>query len=459
MPCLGKIRRWLGTLLVLGLTCAGLARASATLLLEEPYGKLGFFTATGHAAVYLSGVCAETPLVLRPCAPGELGSVISRYDGIGGYDWVAIPLIPYLYAVERPQDVPLFVDPKMTSFLRDQYRRKHLEMVAPDRDDGRTPGGNWYELVGTAYDRTTYAFAIETSSARDKAFIARYNSSPNRSHFRTVSHNCADFAKDVINFYYPKSLHRSVVADVGITTPKQMAKTMINFSARHPQLQSSRFVIPQIPGSMARSTRVHGVVESFLKSKKYMIPSAVASPIFAGCVLAVYEGTGAGRFDPAQQALVFNAGRALEPPLGAEDRRSYQSELNHLVADPAGETSGARLEKWGRLLRNAEPDLDAQGHPLLRVPMGEEVVSVGISGSNILPNDAPEPFTQELLEARLRDELRRGKPPKVSESDVARDWNLLQKALNGSDAEVTARVGRPLHAGSEARLDRAGDQP
>jgi hypothetical protein len=459
MPCLGKIRRWLGTLLVLGLTCAGLARASATLLLEEPYGKLGFFTATGHAAVYLSGVCAETPLVLRPCAPGELGTVISRYDGVGGYDWVAIPLIPYLYAVERPQDIPLFVDPKMTSFLRDQYRRKHLEMVAPDRDDGRTPGGNWYELVGTAYDRTTYAFAIETSSARDKAFIARYNSSPNRSHFRTVSHNCADFAKDVINFYYPKSLHRSVVADVGITTPKQMAKTMINFSARHPRLQFSRFVIPQIPGSMARSTRVHGVVESFLKSKKYMIPSAVASPIFAGCVLAVYEGTGAGRFDPAQRALVFNAERALAPPLGAEDRRSYQSELNHLVADPAGETSGARLEKWGRLLRNAEPDLDAQGHPMLRVPMGEEVVSVGISGSNILANDAPEPFTQELLEARLHDELRRGKPPKASESDIARDWNLLQKALNDPDAEVTARVGRPLHAGSEGRLDRAGDQP
>jgi len=459
MPCLGRMRRSLCTLFVLGLTCAGLARASATLLLEEPYGKLGFFTATGHAAVYLSGVCAETPLVLRPCAPGELGAVISRYDGVGGYDWVAIPLIPYLYAVEQPEDIPLFADPKMASFLRDQYRRKHLEMVAPDRDDGRTPGGNWYELIGTAYDRTTYAFKIETPSAQDEAFIDRYNSSPNRSHFRTVSRNCADFAKDVINFYYPKSLHRSVVADVGITTPKQMAKTMISFSARHPQLQFSRFVIPQIPGSMARSTRVHGVVESFLKSKKYMIPSAVASPIFAGCVLAVYEGTGAGRFDPAWQALVFNAERALEPPLGAEDRHSYQSELNHLVADPAGETSGARLEKWGRLLRNAEPDLDAQGHPLLRVPLGEEMVSVGISGSNILANDAPEPFTQELLEARLRDELRRGKPPKASESDVARDWNLLQKALNGSDAEVTARVGRPLHADSQVLLDRAGDQP
>src|ERR1700739_718062 len=92
------------------------ASASATLLLEEPYGRLGFFTATGHAAVYLSGVCAETPVVLRPCAPGALGAVISRYDGVAGYDWVAIPLIPYLYAVEQRDDIPLFVDPKLVTF-------------------------------------------------------------------------------------------------------------------------------------------------------------------------------------------------------------------------------------------------------------------------------------------------------------------------------------------------------
>src|SRR5271163_4861320 len=164
MPRLSKLRRALCTLLVLAPASVCLAGASsATLLLEEPYGKLGFFAATGHAAVYLSGVCAETPLVLRPCAPGELGAVISRYDGVGGYDWVAIPLIPYLYAVDRPDNIPLFVDPKMVGFLRDQYRRQHLEAVAPDREGGDTPGGNWYELVGSAYDRTVYAFEIETT--------------------------------------------------------------------------------------------------------------------------------------------------------------------------------------------------------------------------------------------------------------------------------------------------------
>src|SRR5271156_118284 len=291
MSFVGKIRRGLGTFCVLMVACAGLARASATLLLEEPYGKLGFFTATGHSAVYLSRVCAETPLVLRRCAPGELGVVISRYDGVGGYDWVAIPLIPYLYAVEQPDDIPLFADAKMVNFLRDQYRRKHLEMVAPDRASGEAPGGNWYELVGSAYDRSAYGFEIETTAAQDKAFIERYNSTPNRSHFHLTYRNCADFAKDVINFYYPRALHRSVIADVGITTPKQMAKTLIKFGGRHAELRFSRFVTPQIPGSQARSTPVHGVVESFLKSKKYIVPSAVASPIFAGCVLAVYEGT------------------------------------------------------------------------------------------------------------------------------------------------------------------------
>jgi hypothetical protein len=448
-----KILLALGTLLVLAWSCAASAQTSATLLLEEPYGKLGFFTSTGHAAVYLSGVCAETALTLRHCAPGELGAVISRYDGVGAYDWVAIPIIPYLYAVEQPDHVPLFADPKMVNFLRDQYRRKHLEKVAPDKSTGQTPGGNWYELVGTSYDRAVYAFQIETTSAQDQAFIRKYNSLPNRSHFRTVSSNCADFTKDVINFYFPRALHRSVIADIGIATPKQMAKALIKYSDRHPELQFSRFVIPQIPGSMARSTPVHGVVESFFKSKKYIVPSVVVSPIFAGCVAAVYVGTGAGHFDPARQALVFNAKRDLEAPLGAEDRRSYQSELNHLVAGPTKEAHNLKPVKWSRLFRNAAPDVDAQGRPVLLFQRGDEVVSVGVSGGNILENDGEDRVTQELIEARLNAELRHGSSPKVSESDVARDWDLLQKSRAGLDAEASMRSMTSLRSGASVRAD------
>src|SRR5256885_11263842 len=115
------MRRALGIAVIAFWFFSAFAHASATLLLEEPYGKLGFFTATGHSAMYLSGVCAESPVILRRCVPGEMGVVLSRYDGVGGYDWIAIPLIPYLYAVKQPEDLPLFADAKMVAFLRDRY--------------------------------------------------------------------------------------------------------------------------------------------------------------------------------------------------------------------------------------------------------------------------------------------------------------------------------------------------
>jgi hypothetical protein len=427
------------------LACSALSQASATLLLEEPYGTLGFFTATGHAAVYLSGVCAETPLVLRKCAAGETGVVLSRYDGVGGYDWVAIPLIPYLYAVERPEDVPLFADAKMVNFLRDRYRRQYLQDIAPDVKNGETPGGNWYELVGSSYDRTMYGFDIETTPEQDEALIRKLNSSPNQSHFHLVSRNCADFAKDVLNSYFPKALHRSVVADIGMTTPKQMAKMLTKFSARHPELQFSRLVIAQVPGGMPRSTPVHGVVESFLKSKKYIVPSVVVSPIFAGCVAAVYVGTGAGHFDPERGARVFVVGGDPQFPLGREDRRAYELQLKHLLAAAYPEASGQKVDRtWERLQSRATAGVDDQGRPVLRMEIDGNPVQVGDSAENVLQGSAPPQLVRQLIEARLRSELRRGASHGLTETEMARDWKLLQQTIPNREQHLTAHsVQRP----------------
>lgn len=441
--------RVFSTLAVMVLACASFARASATLLLEEPYGKLGFFTATGHAAVYLSGVCAETPVHLRPCAPGETGVVLSRYDGVGGYDWVAIPLIPYLYAVERPEDVPLFADAKMVAFLRDHYRRQHLEEIAPDVKNGEVPGGNWYELVGSSYDRTIYGFEIETTPQQDAALIRKLNTSPNESHFHLISNNCADFAKDILNSYFPRALHRSVVADVGMTTPKQMAKMLTHYSGRHPELQFSRLVIAQVPGGMPRSTPVHGVVESFLKSKKYIVPSAVVSPIFAGCVAAVYVGTGAGHFEPARSAMVFVVGGTPEPPMGREDRRAYQQQLKHFLAGVYPETSGREVDRsWERLQSKAKAEVDDQGRPMLQLQVGGNPVRIGASAENVFDGNPPPQLVRQLLEARLASELRRGAQHGISEAEVARDWKLLQQAFGAKDEPLTARSAqRPENLG------------
>jgi hypothetical protein len=435
-----SMRRVFVKLAVIVLACASRASASATLLLEEPYGKMGFFTATGHAAVYLSDVCAETPLVLRSCNPGETGVVISRYDAVGGYDWIAIPLIPYLYAVDRPEDIPLFADGKMVAFLRDRYRRRYLEDVAPDRKNGETPGGNWYQLVGSSYDRTIYGFEVATTPERDAALIEKLNSSANESHFRLVSRNCADFAKDVINFYYPKTLHRSIVADVGMTTPKQMAKMLVKFNQRHPEIQYSRLVIAQVPGSMPRSTAVHGVVESFFKAKKYIVPSMVVNPIFAGCVFAVYVGTGSGHFEPGRDALVFNPGSGPEPPLGREDRLAFQHQLRNLLTESHPVTSGQNVGRaWSRMQAKARADFDDQGRPILQMQVDGRIVRLGASADNVLSAGAPAPLVRELIEARLQSELRSKPSRAISEDEITRDWNLLQRTMPGNDSPLMTR--------------------
>src|SRR5215472_3672856 len=199
------------------------SRADVALLLEEPYGDFGGFNPTGHAALYLSGVCAATPLILRKCFPGENGVVISRYYKIAGYDWIAIPLTAYLYAVDDPAQIPEFADARRVNELRDNYRRRYLEALAPDRPNGDAPSGEWSLLVGEAYDRKIYGFQIATTEQQDDELIQMLNQRPNKRSKHNlatflVSRNCADFARGVLNFYHPHSVHRNFIADLGITT-------------------------------------------------------------------------------------------------------------------------------------------------------------------------------------------------------------------------------------------------
>jgi len=419
-----RVRMGIAVLFLLG--CVSNASASATLLLEEPYGHLGAFTQTGHAAVYFDRVCAETPTVLRRCADGETGAVISRYDKVGGYDWLAIPLVPYLYAVQNPGDVPLFADPKLVAFLRDQYRRKNLEAIVPDGKNGSIPEGNWTQLIGSAYDRTIYGFQIQTSEAQDNNLIREYNARANTPHFNLIFHNCADFARGVINFYYPRAMHRSLVTDAGITTPKQLARLMVRLGKRNPELEPTSFLIPQVPGSIPRSTPVHGVLESVVKSKKYMAAIVVLHPILAACLLA--GDLGVDRFDPAKRAMVLASGPELQPPLASSQRRSYQDQLNLLEQD--SQVNIAHEEKtWESLQSEAEPELDAEGRPMLKVHVGNDSVDMGIARDNVLTSSAPSALTEKLLTARLREELKRGSAPKASETEIDSDWELLQQVL------------------------------
>jgi hypothetical protein len=440
-------------ILLMALSSIPRAQAGATLLLEEPYSYDGTFAGTGHVAVYLNNVCSVSPVILRQCGVGETGVVLSRYDGIAGYDWIAIPLIPYLYAVDQTEAIPLFADAKLVAFLRDQYRRDHLEALAPDRPDGGTPEGNWYEMMGSSYDRTIYGFEIETSPGQDALLISQFNRQPNRERYNFVKRNCADFVREVVNFYYPHALHRSVIGDLGVTTPKQIAKMLGKYSGHHPELQSSVFLVPQVPGTVRRSKPVHGVLESVVAAKKYMVPLVALHPYIGGGLLVEYFGH--HRFDPARNAPVLDSSRQLDSPVNHNDRLVYQSRLDEMSQTRAGKDSSNQEKDWERLQAGAQPGFDASRQPVVQVRVGDDFTQVGLSRANISNTSEPSEFAARLVEARLRQELRPAIARKTSRRDVERDLALLRQLLSLQPRAVA--VASPSTNGGRAQT-RAGLQ-
>lgn len=263
------------------------AHAQAALLMEEPYGFFGALNPTGHNAIYFDRICAETPVKLRRCGPGEMGAVIARYQGIAGYDWVAIPLVPYLYAVENPGDVPERVNREMVNHMRSRYHEAHLMDLGPDVSPGNLIHGGWTQLVGAAYERRIYAFRFNTTPEQDDALIARLNSSPNHSQFDLLFSNCADFARTILNSYFPDTFHRNFFPDAGMTTPKQIAYTLARYGRRHPELGLESFEIPQVPGYRRLSHANKSIDESFVTTI-YAIPITILNPYVTGALLVDY---------------------------------------------------------------------------------------------------------------------------------------------------------------------------
>lgn len=305
----GLTFRW-GTMLLLlaVITLLGAARgyASVALLMEEPYGSFGAMNPTGHAAVYLNHICAKSPTELRPCESGEYGVVISRYHKIDGYDWIGMPLIPYLYAVDSLNDVPMSVDKAKVTELRDAYWQKHLLGLVAGKGDGSVPKGEWTQLVGSSYDRKIHGFEVDSTPEQDQRFIALFNDRSNVGHFNLMFHNCADFSRVVLDTFFPHAIHRNFIADVGFMTPKQVARSLVAYGKKHPEVNMTAFVIPQVPGSVKRSHGVDGVTESLVKSKKYLLPMVVLSPELTGGVVVAYLAD--GRMKLPKNVTVFNIG-------------------------------------------------------------------------------------------------------------------------------------------------------
>jgi hypothetical protein len=263
------------------------AGAQAAMLMEEPFGFFGFLNPTGHDAVYFERICAETPVKLRRCAPGEAGAVITRYQGIAGYDWIAMPLLPYLYSVENASEVPAHADRETVNDLRDKYHEAHLLSLGKDVPRGDDVKRGWSQFVGVSYERRIYAFRFETTEEQDDALIAQMNSGPNRSRFNLILRNCADFTGGTLNFYFPGTFRRSILPDGGITTPRQISYKLVRYARKHPETQLALFDIRQVPGYRRHSRRNKSIALSLI-TNGLVVPIAFLNPYVAGGIVADY---------------------------------------------------------------------------------------------------------------------------------------------------------------------------
>ena len=261
--------------------------AQAAMLMEEPFGFFGFLNPTGHDAIYFERICAESPVKLRRCAPGELGAVITRYQGIAGYDWIAMPLLPYLYAAENVSEVPALVDREAVNGLRDKYHDAHLQSLGKDVPRGDDVKRGWSQFVGVAYERRIYAFRFATSEGQDDELIAQMNAGPNRSRFNLLYRNCADFTGTMLNFYFPGTFRRSALPDAGITTPRQISYKLVRYARKHPETEMALFDIPQVPGYRRRSRGNKSIAMSFIV-RGYVVPFAFINPYIAVGVFVDY---------------------------------------------------------------------------------------------------------------------------------------------------------------------------
>ena len=269
---------------------ASRCQGQAALLLEEPYGFFGTLNPTGHNAVYFARICADTPVKLRRCNAGELGSVIARYQGINKYDWIAVPLIPYFYSVESAEQIPDRVTREQVNLMRDSYHEAHLQGLE-DTDRGGFTHGGWTQLLGTAYERRTYVFRFNTTPEQDDALIAIMNDKTNRSHFNLFYNNCADFARQVLNQYFPRTFNRSIFPDAGMTTPKQTTYKLIRYARKHPDAHLQIFELSQIPGYRRRSHANKSISES-LTTTAYAVPILLINPYLAGGIFIDYLARG-----------------------------------------------------------------------------------------------------------------------------------------------------------------------
>ena len=397
----------------LALLCAPRASADAGVVLNESLDtSVARITGSGHSAIYLSRICPDgSPTKMRLCRPGEQGSVLSNYTTLGEdqpYEWNIVPLSIYLYGVEDPRNRPLVSSKEIKAVLEERYRQKYLSAICTTKECLTSNGAEWREMVGATLERSLYMFVVKTTVEQDEALIAEFNAEPNHNHFNAAFRNCADFARRVMNTYYPHAVRPDYVNDFLMTSPKAVAHSLTRYADAHPELDLRVLHFAQVPGTIKRSYECRSGTEEIYHSKKFLLPLGIFAWQGIPAAFSTYALT--GRFNPLHQ---FEE----HPSVDASTPEDYNlDDFDSVTPDEAQRMAG-------RMTTIAERD-DANVTPSNETADADSSSSTSPSGGWEQANAS----SPHVLRAKYT----------VSVQELAADQKSMQEAIVGTKDEWTS---------------------
>jgi hypothetical protein len=450
------------------------AHADIGLMLGESTGQgMSRWTSAGHSAVYLSRVCPDGPVHLRLCAAGEQGSVLSNYINFNEdkpYEWNVVPLSVFLYGVDDPANRPLVASPEIRAALQEHFRVTHLGSICPE-GPCTDPKAHWRDVVAATFVRDEYMFLVSTTIEQDLAFIQKFNTLPNVDHYNGFTRNCADFARLVVNTYFPGAARADHINDFWMTSPKAISKSFTHYAVKHPELDFHIVRYTQIPGSYRRSSDARKGTEVAFTSKKWFFPMLLRSNELM-LFTASYMLT--GRFNPERElhrrpsdvvtvelVEAREAGKNDDPELKHQLKSLAQSErdaefgtksdwqrYDEAINELRGESTsrGFEVQSAKEFATNMDAhsrvEMDDSGALWLDYVDNNGARRVGISASNVNSQSSDGELVYSLLLARTSAQLSNAPKNREMLPEFQADWQLLQDAHSNLDWKILARQPR-----------------
>lgn len=464
----------------LALLCAcSRARGDVGVILNDSLDtSVARITGSGHSAVYLSRICAASPVKLRLCRPDENGSVVSNYTTLGEdqpFEWNVVSFNTFVYGVPDPAGRPLFASWKIKHLMEASYRKNILGDYCASRRCETSGSAEWREMVGATSERTFFILTVSTTVQQDLDLIAKFNSMPNVNHFNAMKRNCADFTKDVINNYFPHAAHRNIFSDFGLSSPKGIARSFAHYAEAHPELHYYIMHFGQLPGTIKRSSDPREGMEQLYRSKKLALPLAfgVAYPEVPGGAAGIYLLT--GRFNPEhefekhatpQESELdheFSAARtdddaAREGQLKLavlkeraevvgtkEDWKTYRQEFDSSVQAAVRDGLIADRTSPGRIFKDLSEHgtayADDHGGLWMKVDEKDGLShAVGVSANTILAPGSDRKLAYALILANVESELKTSARRRQTIPQFKETWALLKRAQSEKQTYVAEQT-------------------